>query len=822
MPLKYQELFMNSKYYEELLQQHPEATYLKYIGSNMIPIEVSRVAHDGDILRINTSKLSTYNETFGNVTISPELVHLFTKIYKETRNYVYQTLRGNFSAIYANYDSFIRFLTIYLAIGNTMNELMKQSTSMIHMNNVTANDFFMLYGLPSVIMEGKSMIDFLKKFRLILQDKGTNIVYRVKDLIGYQYTDIYTLIMVKQQRFKDGIPLYDYETGKPICDIVFRRLGTTDDNTSYFKFKEPNEQYTLDEIKDGDPRWWNDPEVDRMLYDMNYTLSNSKYIQLSTHLSMTDIYWQSTILLRGLLDRHAETSFTKIDIGYSINGTSAMSVFEAVLILVILMNWQLSYNSNKPYNGNMYIPNKMVNGEMMCVDLMFNGLFDNGAPKPLTLGGPFKISSFNFDIKNQDPDFYNELYTYEYIDPDKFIPMLNKIINREYNNIGEVLMTDIKLLYKYLEDKLRLSNTIHEFRQVTETFKHLFLVDPYRKWYDDTIFDTDAIICDKYNITLNELTGLKTVFIDGYPDLIVTYNDIQYPISLYQVLNTQVTKININGIYPFTIDEFVLLFKESIKQYESERIRATSSISNNIKNNGVYKSIITDKVDLDVSSTEYGPKTFEALLLRLNPTLSNALNDIKTKPDALLLLIRSIIKALESYTNSQLFALEFKAIGVENYFRILKEVISYFKSYMVEFTKDEFVYIFGGIFDNGGSSDMLKMFDEISNVEIDMLPKDSLTMYDISNSETYKKFEDTGTTTMFDESIVRVEGTYQAMLDTGYDIWYDDGKKITHTPYQIDPDTNVIANMVESNGEYKLIINIENVNARSPYYYGTI
>ena len=55
------------------------------------------------------------------------------------------------------------------------------------------------------------MIEFLKKFRMILMDKGTNVVYRVKDLIGYDYTDIYTLIMVKQQVFEDGIPIYYYD-----------------------------------------------------------------------------------------------------------------------------------------------------------------------------------------------------------------------------------------------------------------------------------------------------------------------------------------------------------------------------------------------------------------------------------------------------------------------------------------------------------------------------------------------------------------------------------------------------------------------------------
>jgi hypothetical protein len=119
------------------------------------------------------------------------------------------------------------------------------------MNNVTANNLFMLYGLPSVIMEGTPMIEFLKKFRLLLMDKGTNVVYRVKDLIGYKDTDIFTLVMVKQQVFENGIPVYHYDKDgnkTPVQNIVFRRFGTAEDNTSYFKFRESKKEYSLEEI----------------------------------------------------------------------------------------------------------------------------------------------------------------------------------------------------------------------------------------------------------------------------------------------------------------------------------------------------------------------------------------------------------------------------------------------------------------------------------------------------------------------------------------------------------------------------------------------
>ena len=887
LPTKYQELFMNSEFYQQTLLDNPNVEYLKYIGSNAIPIHISRPAKDGSILRINTNKLTTYNEIFGTVTVSADIVHGFTKIYNETRDYVYNTLRGNFSTIYPNYDSFIRFLTIYLSIGNALNEFMKKSTSLIYMNNVTANDFFMLYGLPSTIMEGASMIEFLKKFRMILMDKGTNTVYRVKDLIGYEYTDIYTLVMVKQQVFDNGVPKYEYRDGVkvPVQKIVFRRMGTTEDNTSYFKFRETNTEYGVDEITSGDPRWWNTPEVELMLQDMNYTLSNSKYIQLSTHLSMTDIWWQCVILLRGLMDQRHETQYMKLNVNCNVDGSSELSVFDAVLILIILMNWHMVDYKNNTMRGDMYLPNGTYDGKNACLDMMFNGLNQgikyqkgvqyfkdqliglvpsklyrvtkdfvsnndpdltlyqafngdivsnrleltdvvDGSPKDLKLGLPFKLSSFNFNIREEKPEFYESINTMSYIEPELFMQMLENVLDRKDNNIGEVLMTDIKLIYRYLEDKLRLSSTIQEFRQVTDVFSNLFLVDPVRNWYDELGYDPDIILLDEYNLSQSELDSLKSFFReDAEPELTITYKTKEYPINLYNVLNQNVTDIQINTVYPFRDEGFVDVFKSTMKKFNSSAL-LTSSISNAIKSN--YQNIIIDKTVLDIGNLDGSPNTFESLLFRTNTQLYKYLVSIRDNGESMLLLIRSIVKALESYTNTPLHGLEFSAIGVEQYFHILKEVISYFKSYMVEFTKDEFVYILDGLFDQGGNSNMLHLIDEISNVDIDVLPKDSLTLYDVSSLVSDVKFKDDNSFFMYDDMNVRVETTYQTLLETGYEILYDDGNRISNIKPNIDPSTKIIANLIPNNDSsplsaYKIIINTNNIEGVLPAnYFGNV
>lgn len=918
LPKRYQELFMNTEWYTKAIEEHPKAPYLKYIGSNTIPIETSRTTRDGDILLINTNKLSTYHPIFGNVTVSYDIVHKFLSVYKETRDYVYQTLRGDFGDIYVNYNDFIRFLTIYLAIGNCLNEFLKQSGSFIHMNNVTANNLFTLYGLPSVIMEGSSMIEFLKKFRMLLMDKGTNIVYRVKDLIGYEYTDIYTLVMVKQQVFRNGVPVYtqdDNGNPVPMNRIVFRRLGTTDENSSYFKFRDSKTEYDYAEIRDADPRWWNTAETEKMIREMNYTLSNSKYIQLSTHLSMTDIWWQCVILLRGLLDNQAESKGTQLNINYSINGSSSMSIFDAVLSLIILMNWE-SGTDQKHFMGELLIPNGTWNGKDACLDMLDDGLYTAAkyisgdsyaagqvigipmnspeglipldgkwyiatedfiasdfasdlssnkikvygefknfdfdyplnAPKDLVKGNPFKIASFNFKLKNSPEGlaFYDSISSMDYVNPEVFLPMLDKVLERENINMGEVLMTDVKIIQQYLITKLRNARRIIDYRYITDIYANLFLVDPIRDWYTQGEFDVDGQLCTEYMLSAEELFSFKQYFYGQKGTVVVYFMDRDYYVPLNDVLNKKVDTISITSYdhgydpytehsesdtgnpetsYPFSNRAFIDAFDKVIDNSVNIQDIETSSLSDKIKNNSQWKNIIKSKVSYDYGNVDGYPRTYEDLMLRNNSSLYSFLMDAKNNKNSndVVTFLRAIIKALESYTNSHLAGLEFKALGLDNYFYILKEVISYFKSYMVEFTRDEFVYIFDGIFDNGGQPNMLKLIDEIAQGTANPIVHDSATLYDVSCANVVARFDDDNTGFIYDDALFRVKATYGNILAAGYELWYDDGKRITRTAPNIPTDTVIVANIVadENNpAAYKLIINTNNLDVIPPNYYG--
>lgn len=819
---KYQELFMNSKYYAATLAEHPDSIYLKYIGSNKIPIEISRSAADASIMRINTSKLSVYHDLFGMVSVTPDVIHQFTNVYNKTREYVFYTLRGEFSDLYANYDSFMRFLTIYLSIGNCLSYFMKSSTELRIENNSIANNFFVLYGLPSVVMESNETGEFLKKFRQILMDKGTNVVYRVKDIIGYEYTDIYTLVMVKQQKFENGRPLFktlEDGTTAPVQEVVFRRLGTTEDNTSYFKFRDSDKTYTVDEITSGDPRWWNTPEVEAMIQDMNYTLSNSKYIQLSTHVSFTDIWWECVMMLRTFLDNREESINTPITINYKIDDVSSYNLFEVVLMLIVLMNRNLVDVNGRTMDGTLFVNNGYdANGVWSCLDILFDGFDANGKPKT-KLGAPFKVSSFNWNFRTEHNAFYQSIEFMDYINtPRSFKDMLDNVLDRQNMSLGDAATKEARDIYDYLVDKIRSASTISEFRQATEILKRLFLVDPVRKWYDESTIDTDTTLLQIYEISEYDLASFKYFWDEGHTDFTVKYNLKTYNICLHDVMNTNVYDINFNGEYMFRENDFVEAFEDAIDKFTSKELER-SGLSDTVRLN--YRSMIKDKVALDLSATENGPTSFDKLLMRENVQIYRYIKSIEDKPETVVMMIKAIIKGLESYTNTNLGGLEMSALGQEKYIDVIKEVISYFKSYMVEFTKEEFVYIFGGTVDNGGNSDMLNLFDEIAHAEINLLPKDALTMYDVSRMQIQQVLADDNRGMIYDDALFRLKGTYQNLLNTGYEIVYDDGYRITKTPPEgLETTDEVVADIIydEPSSAYKIIINVKNITTDDAVY----
>jgi hypothetical protein len=451
---------------------------------------------------------------------------------------------------------------------------------------------------------------------------------------------------------------------------------------------------------------------------------------------------------------------------------------------------------------------------------------DPGSPLPFVYGMPFKIAGFNFKLKNTEEGlaFYESISGMDYVNPEVFLPMLDSVLERETANIGEVLMTDVKLIQQYLITKLRTAERIIDYRNIADIYEHLFLIDPIRDWYTQGDFDVDAQLMTTYGLTAEELYSFKHYFTsEGI--VVVNYHGDEYTVMLNEVLNNKVDTIEINDTYPFTNKQFIEAFQTAVLNATDIQSIEESSLSDKIKHNQTWKQIIISKAWYDYGDVDGYPRTYEDLLMRNNNSLYSFLMDLKKDKNSedSVTLLRAIIKALESYTNTSLAGLEFKALGVDNYFYILKEVISYFKSYMVEFTRDEFVYIFDGIFDNGGHPNMLKLIDEFVQGTVNAIPHDSMTLYDVSCADVTYGLNDDNVGFIRDEAIFRIKATFETLVNSGYELWYDDGKRITRNIPTIPNDTEIIANVIPDDNDpaaYKIIINVDNTSLPPSNYYG--
>ena len=108
---------------------------------------------------------------------------------------------------------------------------------------------------------------------------------------------------------------------------------------------------------------------------------------------------------------------------------------------------------------------------------------------------------------------------------------------------------------------------------------------------------------------------------------------------------------------------------------------------------------------------------------------------------------------------------------------------------------------------------------------IEISPVDSMSLFDVSHADVYFGMADDNIGLAYDEALFRLEGEYRYIVQSGFELWYDDGKRITKTPsFEIADDENVVGNFVSAGGNnYKVIINIQNIESKyPPGYYGNV
>lgn len=131
---------------------------------------------------------------------------------------------------------------------------------------------------------------------------------------------------------------------------------------------------------------------------------------------------------------------------------------------------------------------------------------------------------------------------------------------------------------------------------------------------------------------------------------------------------------------------------------------------------GLYKTILKEKLRMDLEGLAVPPVTYFEYLKRKNLDLYNLLftgNRFRYDKESWMNDIMTIVLAIESELNVHMKYFEQSILGEELFFKPLITLIKRFKSELVEFARTGLKYIFADKMDAGGNSNMFKLFDNM-------------------------------------------------------------------------------------------------------------
>ena len=722
LPDSIQNEFLKTDEYLELLKNNPNAKYLNFLGKNKIDSFTARKAKDFEIIRYPDNQ---YN-------INPFLLMEFKRLYNQYRDYIMGTLYNSvLENSYPNYRNFMGLLVMFytlLQLANSCTEAVNNNT---FLDDISIYLIFSLYGIPENITLNSSVRrKIAQSIHKLIQNKGTSdIFYDLIEILGYKNTDINQLLLMKGQQFSEGTALDSYEP-------YFLELNLKDNNP-YKTIQNGNvKRYSYKEIVDKDEEWIDDSEVQSIIRTRNYSVSNSKFLTISSKFSQFDCLFESIYLLRFLLDTKNVTSNEMIQVP-DLFGNEEFSIYDLTIALIAAV----------------------------CKNSKIKGIID-------TNHLPIPVSGFNFNFDS------NLLLEYvdscEYVEKEKIKLFAENIyvenlidINRVYNDI-------IIPMRDWLKYKISISNNRKEFIEYENIYKSLFSVD-----IDSTKIFNDyktpiQTIKEKYSISDEDFRAFqlfyphfnngKTVINENIlqsqyrTPFLSSNNEITWRIPIqietdqgidnrgylyfYDILNSEnsmeiLNNSNLRIFMDYENEEWKLNQKavdkaiEEIQKLRDNQLskayfqvktidksivyRKNQPLPDSIRNPKIFKEILINKIQMDSLGLSSPPETFIEHLYSRNKTLFNYVQSelFETNKEEWLNGLTKITLALESALNLYLKFFEESIIGSDLYFKPLITLINHFKSTFVKLIKTNFIYLLDDKIDSGGNSAMFKLFENI-------------------------------------------------------------------------------------------------------------
>ena len=546
---------------EELINMYPDKGYLKFLGARSIDYYHARIARNYDIL---------YYEESLNKNISDD----FIKQYLAARNYVMIGLYNKAdSKMYANYDSFMGFLVMVVAIQKLFHSIFKQGISRNFFDDNLIKELFTAYNFPYIsTISIEYQREIAKKLNVLLQKKSTNnVLFDITELFDFSNVDIYKYYLVKDYK-KDvnGNPIIIHNTiideygqehrvidYEKTFDIYFQRVNIkSNDVTAELANKSNRVEY--ENIVGNDPYWLSDSSLFNKLYTKKFNNILTKYMSIGVTYDLAKLMYETAHGIRMILDDNEDYKRINITIA---GAMEPVSLFDTIVFLCALVAKKFGLRGNIPLKGHQIA---QVYG--------FNFKTDIDALREKVLND---IESCTGEYKKV------KLETLKYLNT------LNAT-----NLEGAIKMySNIESLRKFLDDGMRYATDIDEYMGYWKLYRSTLIVEDVEEIYvknDGTYATTFVELLkdrrlDLYNIYKNITSSSSNSSSDSTDDEVITVLTQEDLFSINNMANNILDKLSqINekfGDLRFANDksEIVSNIEKVINQLKSYTVDQTAS-----------------------------------------------------------------------------------------------------------------------------------------------------------------------------------------------------------------------------------------------------
>ena len=317
---KYYITLLNSVgFFDDIVAKYPEKEYLKHVGKNRIALSYARNAKNFAILSVDQEGImeSTYRE--------------FIRSYEKARIYFMSTiytyeLRG----VIPYYENLIALCIFIMAIQQVSVRSIKNATEREFYDEYMVKLLYETYGLPYFSkVDEDTQKQICQNLNLLIQNKATNkVILDIASILGFSDISIYQYYLIKEQNFDDkGRPIikkkkqvntgtgkieeiYDQEAMK---NIYFQKVDLKTENIKE-ALTDPVNRVEYSEVTYYDPFWWEDDDLHSEIWDESYNYLETKYLGATIPYRLTELIFQSVVLLRMILDKKSEFSDITLDL----------------------------------------------------------------------------------------------------------------------------------------------------------------------------------------------------------------------------------------------------------------------------------------------------------------------------------------------------------------------------------------------------------------------------------------------------------------------------------------------------------------------------